>query len=351
MLLEVVPRKHLEELVEILLDLLHRELALVDRIEPALEECLGHLQVGLLEQEVTQLEREEVVALAAQLRLDLCVDELLELLGRLHVAGREGHLEELLRKLRLGELADLRDLQFELGIDALQLVLLDLQAGGTLRRVLVELVDIDLRLEADLLADEGLALLLRHRDQPDVGILDLHVAVVERHGQRLVRSHLVGVHQTAEAAQVVRTVVVVHLLVHLDRVVGHLILVRKFQLDLGSLADLEHELELGAVLEVEGALLLRGDHVAQVVDLLLFEILESGVRRLAVRLLGQDALAVHLLDKPRRHHARAETGDIGLALVLAQGLLDLLSVIGLADSHADQRVILAALFSYNVHNE
>ena len=93
------------------------------------------------------------------------------------------------------------------------------------------------------------------------------------------------------------------------------------------------------------------DHGAQVVDLLLFEILESGVRRLAVRLLGQDALAVHLLDKPHRHHARAETGDIGLALVLAQGLLDLLSVIGLADSHADQRVILAALFSYNVHNE
>ena len=142
-----------------------------------------------------------------------------------------------------------------------------------------------------------------------------------------------------------------HLLVHLDLAVSQLILVGELQVDGGSLADLEHEFELRGVVEIEIALLLRGDHVAQVVDLLLFEILESGVRRLAVRLLGQDALAVHLLDKPHRHHARAETGDIGLALVLAQGLLDLLSVIGLADSHADQRVILAALFSYNVHNE
>ena len=142
-----------------------------------------------------------------------------------------------------------------------------------------------------------------------------------------------------------------HLLVHLDRVVGHLILVRKLQLDLGSLADLEHELELGAVLEVEGALLLRGDHVAQVVDVLLLEVLEHGVRSLPVGLLGHDALAVHLLDDAHRHHAGTETGDIGLAAILAQRLLDLLRIILLAHGHPDERGVLFALFSYDIHIE
>ena len=261
------------------------------------------------------------------------------------------HLEELLVQLRLGELADFGDLQFEFGVDALQFVLLDLQAGGALGGIFIEFVDIHLHLVADLLADERLAISLVHRDQTHVSVRNVHLAVVERHRQRLVRSHLLGVHQAAEAAQVVRTVVVVHLLIDLDLVVGQLILVGKLQLDLGSLADLEHEFELGGVVEIEVALLLRGNHVAQIVDALLLEIFENGVRSLTVGLLGQDALAVHLLDDAHGDHARTESGDVGLALVLAQGLFDLLPVIRLADSHADQRVILAALFSYNVHNE
>ncbi len=351
MLLEVVPREHLEELVEVLADLLHRELALVDRVEPALEELLGHLQPGLLHQIVAQLQREEVVALAAQLRGDLRVDVGLELLGALHVARGEGHLEELLVELRLGELADLGDLEREFGVDALQLVLLDLQHGGALRRVLIEFVDIDRGLVTHLLADEGRTLLLRHRDQPYVGIRDVHLAVVERHRQRLVRSHLLGVDQTAEAAQVVGAVVVVHLLVDGDRMVGQLVLLRERELDLRSLADLEDELEVGAVLEVEVALLLRGDDVAQIVDVFFLEVLERRVRSLAVGLLGQHALAVHLLHDAHRHHAGAETGDIGLAAVFAQRLVDLLCVVLGRHRDLQQRIVLAALLSYDIHNE
>ena len=275
----------------------------------------------------------------------MCVDELIQpgLVGNL--ACGEGHLEELLVQLRFGELADLGDLQREFGIDALQLVLLDLQHGGALRRVLVKFVDVDRGLEAHLLADERLALFFRHRDQPDISVGHVHLAVVERYGQRLVRGHLVGIGQAAETAQVVGTVVVVHLLVDLDLVVGHFILVRKIEFDLGSLADLEHEIKLLAVFEIEIALLLRRDHVAQVVDLLLLEIFEHGVRRRAVRLFGQHALAVHLLDKAHGHHAGTETGDIGLALVLAQLLLDGLAVILLAHRHPEQRVVFFALFS------
>ena len=142
-----------------------------------------------------------------------------------------------------------------------------------------------------------------------------------------------------------------HLLVDLDLVVGHLILVRKIEFDLGSLADLEHEIELLAVFEIEIALLLRRDHVAQVVDLLLLEIFEHGVRRRTVRLLGQHAFAVHLLDKAHGHHAGTEAGDVGLALVLAQLLLDGLAVILLAHRHPEQRVVFFALFSYDLHNE
>ena len=120
----------------------------------------------------------------------MCVDELIQpgLVGNL--ACGEGHLEELLVQLRFGELADLGDLQREFGVDALQLVLLDLQHGSTLRRVLVKFVDVDRGLEAHLLADERLALFFRHRDQPDVSVGHVHLAVVERYGQRLVRGHL-----------------------------------------------------------------------------------------------------------------------------------------------------------------
>ena len=71
----------LQELVEILLDLLLRELAFVDDVQPALEELDGHGQAGFLQQEITQLQREEVVALAAQLASISRVDERLELLG------------------------------------------------------------------------------------------------------------------------------------------------------------------------------------------------------------------------------------------------------------------------------
>ena len=351
MLLQVIPSKHLEELGKVLLDILHRELALVDRVEPALEESLGHLQVGFLDEVVAHLEREEIVALAAQLGFDLRVDELLELLGALHVAGGEGHLEELLIDLRLGELADLGDLQLELGVDALQFRLLDLQAGGALRRIAIEFVDVHLRLVAHLLAEEGLAILLAHRDQTHIGILDLHLAVVERDGQRLVRGNLPGIDQTAEATQEVRTVVVVHLLLDLDLVVGQLVLLRQVELDLRSLADLEHELELLAVVEVEGTLLLRGDHIAQIVDILLLEILENGVRRLAVGLLGQHALAVHFPDDAHGDHARTEARNVGLALVLAQCLVDLLRVILLAHGNLDERGVLLALFSYDIHIE
>ena len=133
--------------------------------------------------------------------------------------------------------------------------------------------------------------------------------------------------------------------------VGQLVLVRKLQLDLGSLADLEHELELGSVLEIEVALLLGRDDVAQVVDVLLLEVFEDGVRRLAVRLLGQHALAVHFPDEAHRNHARTETRDVGLALVLAQRLVDLLRIILLAHRNLDERGVLLALFSYDIHIE
>ncbi len=188
--------------------------------------------------------------------------------------------------LRFRELADLGDFERKFGFDTLQFVLLDLQYGGTLRRSLVKFIDIDLHLESDLLADEGLALLLVHRNQSDVSALDLHLAVVERHRQRLVRRYLVGIHQTAETTQEIAAVIVVHLHIDLDRVVGHLIFRRQLEpFTSGAFADLENEFEFGPVLEIEVALLLRGDHVTDIVDLLLLQVVERRFRSLAVSLL------------------------------------------------------------------
>ena len=297
--LEIIPSEQFYESVEILLDLLLGELAFVDDVQPALEELDRHGQPGFLQQEITQLQ--------------------------------------------------LGDFERKFGFDTLQFVLLDLQYGGTLRRSLVKLIDIDLRLEPDLLADEGLALLLVHRNQSDVSALNLHIAVVERHLQRFVRRYLVGIHQTAETTQEIAAVIVVHLLIDLDRVVGHLIFRRQLEFHLGSFADLEDEFKFGPVLEIEVALLLRRDHVTDIIDLLLLQIVERCFRSLAVSLLRKHALAVHLLDDAHGYHARTQSGDVGLALVLAQGLFDLLPVILLAYGHLDERVILLALFSYDIH--
>ena len=142
-----------------------------------------------------------------------------------------------------------------------------------------------------------------------------------------------------------------HLLVDLDLVVGQLVLLRELEVECGGLANLELELELGAVLEVEVALLLRGDHITQVVDLLLLQVLEHGIRRHAVRLLGQDTLAVHLLDDAHGHHAGTEARNVGLATVLAQSLLHLGSIICLDNFHAEDRNTTLALIAYNVHSK
>ena len=347
--LEIIPSEQFYESVEILLDLLLGELAFVDDVQPALEELDRHGQPGFLQQEITQLQREQIVALAAQLFRNFGIDERLELLGGFDVARRKSHLEELLVQLRLHEFADLGDFERKFGFDTLQFVLLDLQYGGTLRRSLVKFIDIDLRLEPDLLADERLALLLVHRNQSDVSALDLHIAVVERHLQRFVRRHLVGIHQTAETTQEIAAVIVVHLLIDLDRVVGHLIFRRQLEFHLGSFADLEDEFKFGPVLEIEVALLLRRDHVTDIIDLLLLQIVERCFRSLAVSLLRKHALAVHLLDHAHRHHTGTEARNIGLAFVLTQGFFDRIAVILLAYGHLDERVILLALFSYDIH--
>ncbi len=300
---------------------------------------------------VAQLHGKQIVRLTLQLALDVLVDELVELLLRCDVACGERHLEELLVELGIGETAYLGYLQLELGVDAFQLLGLDLQYSGTLLGLLVELVDVDLGLVAHLLADEGCALLLAHRDQTHVGLLDAQLAVVERDVQRLVLLDGLDVDQTAVAAQIVGAVVLVHLLVDLDLVVGQLVLLRRERhVDLRSLADLEQELELGVVVEVEVALLVRRNHIAQIVDLLLLQILEYGIRRRAVRLLGQDALAVHLLDDAHRYHAGTESRDIGLALHLAQLLVYRLAVIVGVDDDLQKRCALLAILSCNIHD-
>ena len=112
---------------------------------------------------------------------------------------------------------------------------------------------------------------------------------------------------------------------------------------------LENVFEFGPVLEIEVALLLRGDHVTDIVDLLLLQVVERRFRSLAVSLLRKHALAVHLLDHAHRHHTGAEARNIGLAFVLTQGFFDRIAVILLAYGHLDERVILLALFSYDIH--
>ena len=124
-----------------------------------------------------------------------------------------------------------------------------------------------------------------------------------------------------------------HLLVDLYLVVRKLVLLRESYVDLGGLAYLEDELMLGIVVEVEIALLLRRDHITHIVDALLLEILEDGVRGGAVRLLGHGALAVHLAYDAHGNHTRTESRDVGLALVVAKHLVDSLAIILLVDQN------------------
>ena len=51
MFLNQIPAHHIEETVEVFVDLLHRELALVDRIEPVFQERFRHYESGFFQQE------------------------------------------------------------------------------------------------------------------------------------------------------------------------------------------------------------------------------------------------------------------------------------------------------------
>ena len=275
--LDIVPSEHFEERLEILLDILHCELALVDGVQPTLQELGRHCKVSLLHQEVANCKSEHIVALTLQFRNNLLVNISVELLLVCNITLWECHLEELLVQLRVCKLANLGNLQREVRVDTLQLLLLNAKDRGTLCRVLVQLVYIDLGLVADLLADKWLALLVRHRDKTYISLLDTQIAIVESYIQCLVLLHLVNILQRAVAAEVVVEERCVHLLVNLDFVVGNLILCSECHIVLWSYTILEYELVSCVVVEVEVALLLGRNYIADIVNLLCLQILECSV--------------------------------------------------------------------------
>ena len=88
-----------------------------------------------------------------------------------------------------------------------------------------------------------------------------------------------------------------------------------------------------------------------VVDLILLQVVEHAVRSQTIRLLGNNALTIHLLNKAHRHHARTEARNVGLATILAQRLLDLGCVVALDYHDAQDRYTTLALISRNFHSQ
>ena len=141
-----------------------------------------------------------------------------------------------------------------------------------------------------------------------------------------------------------------HLLVDLDLVVGDLILCSECHLILWSNTVLEYELVSSVVLEIEVALLLCWDYIADVVNLLCLQILECCIRSLAVSLLCNSALAVHLLDYAHRNHTLTESWNVCLAAVLFEHLLNLSCVVSLLNNDAEQCCTQLFLYFCNVHS-
>ena len=348
-LLYEVPLHHPEECGELLLDILHRELALVDGIEPLLEELFRHGGVGLLDEEVAYFGGEYVIRFAGEVGGHLFVDVLFQPLFVFYRAVRENHLEELLVEFRFGEFAYLFDGELEFGIDRFQLLLLDAQHRCPLRCARIELIDIDRQLIAHFLADERLALFVVHGDEAHVTLLDLDFAVVEDTCERFVCCNFVHINQPAVTAQEIGAVTLAHFVGDLDFVLREFILFGEFDVDFGRESHLEDEFVFGIVVEVEGSLLVARQDVTHVVYLLLVEIFENRVGCHLVGRFRYRALAVCLVDDAHGHHSRTETRHVGLAAVFAQLLLHCFVVVGLADGNFDDRDLAFAVLSCDVH--
>ena len=92
---------------------------------------------------------------------------------------------------------------------ALQLVLLDLQHGSTLRRVLVSSLTLTVVLKPTFLPMNGLRCFVVHGDEATY-LLDLDFAVVEDTCERFVRCNFVHINQPAVTAQEIGAVTLAH---------------------------------------------------------------------------------------------------------------------------------------------
>ncbi len=116
--------------------------------------------------------------------------------------------------------------------------------------------------------------------------------------------------------------------------------------DIGAQGGFEEEVEGVLIVEIKWLLMVGiAERVADEVEIVLKDVVVEGLRDKAVEHLYGGLGAVHLLDHAERHHAWAESRDVGFLLELVELFLDLWFVVVLdhVDLDGDQLFSLVAL--------
>ena len=123
----------------------------------------------------------------------------------------------------------------------------------------------------------------------------------------------------------------------------------QFDVYFQSPTDLEHEFELGTVLEVEFQLLVARHQFSQGFRLAFVQVVHGGAGGGAVGFFGQHPFPVHLVDDAHRHHTGPESRHVGFFAVVAERFVHGFSVIGFVYGHFHHHRSVVKVFSYDVH--
>ena len=249
-------------------------------------------------------------------------------------------------------MTDLGDLIAEVSSQVLHVVLLYLQQGCHLSIVVgIGLLGVEGDDITRLGTVEELLLVLsldigRHDhttlsgDTAFLGVTVL-VELTQVTSEGIVTAEDVGLHELTCLRGVHLYLIVDQLVLHLDGVVVDLVLGAELSLELRGNGDIEHESQIGVLLEVLGHLLLLvGKGLAQHLDIVLLDVFVQLLTEELVHFLYLNGCSILLLNHTHRNHTWTETRHLCLLTIILQGLLYRFLVVCRLNGHRQQTIDL-----------
>ena len=341
-------------LLVVLFDVVGLDFATAVFDEPAFQEGVGQVEVDGGHQFVDHLVEEDGVGLGFVLFLHLGFDGLLEFVEFFDFLVGEDLLEEVLVEFGFLVADGIVDDDVVVAVDRSVFA----QNFGHGFFAVEGFGEVDDELGADFLADDHLTaflvLDLVHVDEEAVlleatfqllavfGFAHLQFeAVVLAHGLRMAG---VGVALLQVFDHLVHFLVGGDDMVEVDHRVGVV------DVDFGTQCGLKVEVDVLFLVEVGRLLLVKvAERIADQVEFVVHDMLVEAVGDHRVEGFHFCAGAIHLFDHAHGHHAGAETGHIGAATHIFQGLFNGLLVVGFLDANLDGDQVVSFRALCDVH--